>query len=338
MSSKRGRKRNDNLPPNRARDVQRAFRARRAAHLQALEQRVAELEEENNCLRQALNLPAANRPPLGKGPTGKDRPKPADAISHNVSLPAPLPSRDSSNSPPSTRMSSHSPPSVMDTTVGSLGAVQNVDDSVWDQTIIMSDSDLPSSSASSSYPLPPMSAPPMSSKPIQYSPYPNSLPTPSSLPSSSRPLSSPMYLSSQPNYAHPAERSVGASYGSPTFSIRGDVRDEPPRTQYTYAQSSYQSHETLHSHHNSSNVSSGAHTPSQHQHQHPSARDHIPYAPRRSMTEPQQPYTINQGFPHLPNPMSQGIRLPSPPRLQENHGVHISPRNFGPDGRINSMS
>lgn len=34
MSSKRGRKRNDTLPPNRARDVQRAFRARRAAHLQ----------------------------------------------------------------------------------------------------------------------------------------------------------------------------------------------------------------------------------------------------------------------------------------------------------------
>jgi hypothetical protein len=34
MSSKRGRKRNDNLPPNRARDVQRAFRARRAAHLE----------------------------------------------------------------------------------------------------------------------------------------------------------------------------------------------------------------------------------------------------------------------------------------------------------------
>ncbi|KAJ7650667.1 hypothetical protein FB45DRAFT_719912, partial [Roridomyces roridus] len=75
MSSKRGRKRNDNLPPNRARDVQRAFRARRAAHLQALEERVSELEEENNCLRQALSLPPANRPPLGKGPTGKDKPK-----------------------------------------------------------------------------------------------------------------------------------------------------------------------------------------------------------------------------------------------------------------------
>ncbi|KAI0749484.1 hypothetical protein C8Q80DRAFT_1218642 [Daedaleopsis nitida] len=75
MSSKRGRKRNDNLPPNRARDVQRAFRARRAAHLEALESRVTELEEENSALRAALNLPPANRPALGKGPTGKDKPK-----------------------------------------------------------------------------------------------------------------------------------------------------------------------------------------------------------------------------------------------------------------------
>jgi hypothetical protein len=94
MSSKRGRKRNDNLPPNRARDVQRAFRARRAAHLQvrcsmmsipfdphnaysqlqALEERVAELEEENEYFRQALNLPPSSRPPLGRGPTGKDQP------------------------------------------------------------------------------------------------------------------------------------------------------------------------------------------------------------------------------------------------------------------------
>ncbi|KAH8118132.1 hypothetical protein DFH11DRAFT_1572573 [Phellopilus nigrolimitatus] len=78
MSSKRGRKRNDNLPPNRARDVQRAFRARRAAHLQALEERVAELEDENDGLRAALNLPPAHRPPLGHGPTGKDKVKPFD--------------------------------------------------------------------------------------------------------------------------------------------------------------------------------------------------------------------------------------------------------------------
>ncbi|EJF64582.1 hypothetical protein DICSQDRAFT_22381, partial [Dichomitus squalens LYAD-421 SS1] len=85
MSSKRGRKRNDNLPPNRARDVQRAFRARRAAHLEALENRVAELEEENNTLRAALSLPPANRPPLGKGPTGKDKPKASGSKSATAS-------------------------------------------------------------------------------------------------------------------------------------------------------------------------------------------------------------------------------------------------------------
>ncbi|KIK62540.1 hypothetical protein GYMLUDRAFT_104290, partial [Collybiopsis luxurians FD-317 M1] len=106
MSSKRGRKRNDNLPPNRARDVQRAFRARRAAHLQALEQRVTELEEENTCLRQALNLPPANRPVLGKGPTGKDKPKTFDSPGLTPSI---IESRDSSGSPPSTRLGSYSP-------------------------------------------------------------------------------------------------------------------------------------------------------------------------------------------------------------------------------------
>jgi len=71
MSSKRGRKRNDNLPPNRARDVQRAFRARRAAHLEALECRVQVLEDENSRLRQALDLPPSDRSPLGTGPTGR---------------------------------------------------------------------------------------------------------------------------------------------------------------------------------------------------------------------------------------------------------------------------
>ncbi|GAB1521921.1 bZIP transcription factor [Rhizoctonia solani] len=71
-ASKRGRKRNDNLPPNRARDVQRAFRARRAAHLQDLESRVEVLETENYRLRQMLSLPPSDRQPLGRGPTGRD--------------------------------------------------------------------------------------------------------------------------------------------------------------------------------------------------------------------------------------------------------------------------
>jgi hypothetical protein len=49
---------------------------------------VSELEEENICLRQALNLPPANRPLLGKGPTGKDKPKSSEALrtSHHHTL------------------------------------------------------------------------------------------------------------------------------------------------------------------------------------------------------------------------------------------------------------
>ena len=92
MRSNRGRKRNDNLPPDRTREYQRAFRARRAAHLQvctlftidyylsnmpfdscqALEQRVLELEEDNRRFRHALSLPPSNQSSLGRGPTGRD--------------------------------------------------------------------------------------------------------------------------------------------------------------------------------------------------------------------------------------------------------------------------
>lgn len=71
--SKRGRKRDDNLPPNRARDVQRAFRARRASHLEALEARVVILEEENARFRLMLSLPPSERSPLGTGPTGRGK-------------------------------------------------------------------------------------------------------------------------------------------------------------------------------------------------------------------------------------------------------------------------
>ena len=72
--SGRGRKRDDTLPYNRNRDVQRAFRARRSAHLENLESRVQELEHENAQLREALDLPPSERAPLGKGPTGRGKP------------------------------------------------------------------------------------------------------------------------------------------------------------------------------------------------------------------------------------------------------------------------
>ncbi|GAA5838944.1 hypothetical protein JCM3766R1_004536 [Sporobolomyces carnicolor] len=54
QGKKRGRKLNDELPPSRSRDVQRAFRARRAAHLANLENRNVWLEDEVAALKLKL--------------------------------------------------------------------------------------------------------------------------------------------------------------------------------------------------------------------------------------------------------------------------------------------
>ncbi|TYJ57630.1 hypothetical protein B9479_001712 [Cryptococcus floricola] len=69
----RGRKPNDKLPPSRAREVQRAFRLRRAEHLASLEERILNLETENNQLRALLSLPSADRGRIGSGPTGRGK-------------------------------------------------------------------------------------------------------------------------------------------------------------------------------------------------------------------------------------------------------------------------
>jgi hypothetical protein len=150
---KRGRKRNDDLPPNRARDVQRAFRARRAAHLQVSPRHplcaagirrlmqncrrsssasttsktrttvraaapVRSLRSLMACagLRAALGMPPAERPALGKGPTGKDRPKQegdADAVpAHTPTTPGPTPTSAHQGSSSPSSASSHSPASL----------------------------------------------------------------------------------------------------------------------------------------------------------------------------------------------------------------------------------
>ncbi|WWC58424.1 uncharacterized protein I303_100964 [Kwoniella dejecticola CBS 10117] len=69
----RGRKPNDKLPPSRAREVQRAFRLRRAEHLATLEERILHLEQENGSLRALLNLPIADKGRIGSGPTGRGK-------------------------------------------------------------------------------------------------------------------------------------------------------------------------------------------------------------------------------------------------------------------------
>ncbi|GAA6061564.1 hypothetical protein JCM10212_001096 [Sporobolomyces blumeae] len=65
---RRGRKQDDSLPPSRARDVQRAFRARRAAHLANLESRNTWLEQENLELRRRLGMGEDDPPVSGPEP------------------------------------------------------------------------------------------------------------------------------------------------------------------------------------------------------------------------------------------------------------------------------
>jgi len=103
MATMRGRKRTDDPTPNRARDIQRAFRARRAAHLESLEQRIRELDEENNYFRKMLNLPVAIRPPLGKGPTGRGMAKSRSRLNldgGDGQCGSPEPSSETSSTPP----------------------------------------------------------------------------------------------------------------------------------------------------------------------------------------------------------------------------------------------
>ncbi|KAH9928693.1 uncharacterized protein B0H18DRAFT_1117878 [Fomitopsis serialis] len=312
MSSKRGRKRNDNLPPNRARDVQRAFRARRAAHLEALESRVTELEEENNNLRAALNLPPANRMPLGKGPTGKDRPKSLSQPQQSNTASQPgsstlppiqfLPQVSPTNSLPSMPVSRHDSPSSASTrthslsptafnpSLGQAGPMSGMDSSPWDSSAYMG-KDQPEpgpSSTSNSYTIPPVPGPSTSHS----SAYASST-SRQSLDESYVPLTS---------YQYSPERSMASD---PYSGITGSgflLRDE--RRPFTYQQPSFPTHAgQLHAH--SSPVS--AVSPSM-----PSGGGqhiHSPYAHRRSATEPQG-YRSNIQLGSIPQ-----MRAPQPPNL-----------------------
>ena len=284
-----------------------------------MEERVSELEEENSCLRQALNLPPANRAPLGKGPTGKDKPKSIDDGTHSHQHS----SRDSSSvdSPPSTRANSLSPPNLAASMRTSPRAVQVLDGSNWEQSLLLpehSDSHM-SSATSTPYQLPPVNAP-VPSKVLHYPSYSNSIP-----PSSRNSVSSGMYMpNSQQNYSHSTDRPMGGAYSS-GYVMRNDVRQDSQQQQYSYSQQSFPTSSTDSNHNMTTSSHQSTHSQAQ--------RDPFPH--RRSLTDPQGYRTIVNQFPHLPNPahgLTHGIRLPSPPRLQDSSN-NLPCTVYGNDGR-----
>lgn len=287
-----------------------------------------------------VGWPPDDRPPLGKGPTGKDKPKSFDGSEmHPMDF---FSSQDSESADSaSTRTSSVSPSAI----TTSSRAMQVIDNEAWEHALTMPDHhDQPdvASSADSSYQLAPMTAP-LLSKPL-YSPYGHSLP--SSLPSSrnSVPPSSSisnnananMYMHPSASYSQSSERQLGGSYGSPSFVMRGgEMRDEPPRQHYSYSQSSYQNQD--HNMHSQSPPPPPS-TPSLPQgHSHLHQREPVPFVHRRALTEQ---HSIGQGFPHLPNPAQLQQSMRQQPEQQhrmyesDQHNYRVA---YGSDGRINSM-
>ncbi|KAG6898193.1 hypothetical protein C0992_003305 [Termitomyces sp. T32_za158] len=337
MTSKRGRKRNDNLPPNRARDVQRAFRARRAAHLLALEERVAELHEENIRLRKMVGWPPDDRPPLGRGPTGKDKPKMTDSGDGSYALD--FFSSHDSESDSSPRASSLSPSVVASSSRG----LHVIDSETWDNTFTMDDpSDPPPESP---YQQLQSTETPGSTKSI-YPSYGSGLS--SSLPSSRSPLASSTtnaYMDSPPTYAHSTdrERHLGDSYSSPSFVGRSaEIRVDSPREHYSYHALPYQDHDTMPS---QSPPPPSSVTPSNSQSHTSLHQRHIPvtgpFTHRRAFTEQ---YSISHGL-HLPIPAQMhahqmrqldqyrlhgGAIEHRPQQEQQEHAY----RSYGPDGRM----
>ncbi|KAG6909939.1 hypothetical protein DXG01_014208 [Tephrocybe rancida] len=347
MSSKRGRKRNDNLPPNRARDVQRAFRARRAAHLLALEERVSELEEENSTLREMVGWPPDDRPPLGKGPTGKDKPKLEDSGggSPAVNFFSSHGSESADSSPRTT--SSLSPAAVP----GSSRDMHVIDSETWEGAYTMNDPN--DQQPESPYHLTHTAAP-VSTKPLYPSAYGGGLP--SSLPPSlSRspisPAATGSYLSSTAPYSHSSERHLGGSYSSSSFVGRGEItRVESPRQHYSYdTPPSYHNHDAhMHSESPPPSATTSSH-PQSHAplHQRDTAS---PFTHRRAAAEQ---YSVNQM--HLPPAAQMQAHQSSRPLDQhrvhggvsEHHQHHLQQEQqqqqqqqhgyrmaYGPDGRI----
>ncbi|KAG6854397.1 hypothetical protein C0991_007388 [Blastosporella zonata] len=315
---------------------------------------VSELEEENANLRKMVGWPPDDRPPLGKGPTGKDKPKLelADGHGGGGSYAADFFSSQGSESASSSpRTRSPSPTAIP----GSSQGMHVIDSDVWENALTIDEPD--DQPPESPYQFPPM-ATSVSTKPV-YSTYGGGLP--SSLPTSlsHSPISpASTYTETSASYSPSVERQMGGSYNSPSFVGRsGEMREEGPRHHFTYHSPPYQNHDA-HMHSQTPPPPSSA-PPHPHHHTSLHQRDiSAPYAHRRAVTEQ---YSANQL--HLPLPTQMQAQQSTRPldqhRMHEGAGDyhrhqqeqhhqqhHHQPEqrqysyrsiaHYGPDGRIHS--
>ena len=269
-------------------------------HLQALEMRVSELEEENSCLRAALNLPPANRAPLGKGPTGKDKPKSLDnqpltqpASKSGDSSPiadSPSPRRSQSTSPPLMGASLRTPPMM---------------DNHWDEGFMMNEQQsTPHISSTPAYnlrPLPPTSVPQKSPHQFTFSG------------STSRSVMPNSSISS--SYQHTTDRPMASGYNDMNYLLC-DVRDNPStHYSYHYQQSPFSGESSL----PAQSPQVPVHSQSSPTTSRPSLPPAISFQPRRSHHEPTSFRPLASDL-HLPSPVphhSARLTSPSSPALHD---------------------
>lgn len=269
-----------------------------------------------------MNLPPANRPPLGKGPTGKDKPKTPSGShprpSQGSGLDTVSRAGSSADSPTSTRAQSLSPSTITATMRPSSNAVHSLEGGSWDQGMILNEEQSQSAphapSPSTGYPLP--GVPAHTKTPSQFT-------YPSPAQSSSRTtLPGTMYMPTVPqgtqNFAHTADRPLSEAYGSGNYPVR-DLREDQQR--FPYSQPSYSGGEAAHLSQHSPSTS--LHYPQQQQRDPSPAQTPVPFAHRRSITDPQGFSSLVNQYPHLPPP--QTLRRLSPPRPAESsHSVRPS--------------
>jgi hypothetical protein len=201
----------------------------------------------------------------------------------------------------------------------STNTVHSLEGSSWDQGMIMGEEQNQSaphpSSSSTAYPLPGV--------PAAHSKTPSQFSYPSPAQSSSRTtLPGTMYMPAVPqgsqNFAHASDRPLSDAYGSGNYPVR-----DHDQQRFPYSQPSYSGGETTHLSQHSS--STNLHYPQQQQQRDPSspAQTPVPFAHRRSITDPQGFSSIVNQYPHLPPP--QSLRRLSPPRSAESsHSVRPS--------------
>lgn len=262
---------------------------------------MSELEEENNCLRAALNLPAANRPSLGKGPTGKDKPKSLEStpiVAQSISSK----SRESSpvGASPSPGRSESDSPSVVSGNLRTPPVIEGH----WDDNFMIDQQSQPShvsSSSPASYSLRPV-PPSMSQKSPHQFTFSNPMPPPPRSMISNSVSAHPL----QPSYTQTADRPIATGYNDMNYLLC-DVRESP---HYPY---SYQQPSQFNPDHAMPPPSQHPiHSPQNHAQQRPPLQHSSITYQRRSINEPFRPLGSDLHLPSPP-PHQQAVRLASPP-------------------------